>query len=94
VYWIWGSDIHRMPRDGGTPVKLRNARDFDVQAARVYFSEPQYFGGPDTNCLASIDPDGSNYRCLDRSTEAHGAVRVDATSVYFVRGTKVLRMDR
>jgi hypothetical protein len=94
LYWFWGSTIHRMPRTGGRPVNLGNARDFDIQAGRVYFSEWQS-GSGSTACLAAVDADGSNYKCLDRSSQWHGAVRVDARSVFFVRGgTKILRIDR
>lgn len=91
VYWVHNGVLRSVPRAGGTPTVIGGAIDFgfDLHAHRVYWSEQNNPG-----CLFAADPDGGNKVCIDHSSEPHGLVRVDDTSVYFVRGSSLVRKNR
>ena len=64
----------------------------DANGGKVYFGQSAY--GSFDGCLVRANPDGSDATCIDRGKHAYGTVKVDDSSVFFLRDGDVYRLPR
>lgn len=74
--------------------KAPSGSDVDVSGGRVYWNQDQTLDGTYPGCLGSANLDGTDGRCLDQGAHSYGGVRVDDTTIFFIRDGDIYRLRR
>ena len=93
--FVRGSGVWRIPLDGSDPQLLwatSSDGDIDANGGRVYWTQNPMDGYP--GCLGRANLDGTDGQCIDQGDHQYAGVRVDDTSVFFIRDGQILRLPR
>jgi len=95
------TSVLRVPRTGGDAMVLATnstglpdgyASDFDLNDGLAYWTEHQRLGQP--GCVKRVAVTGGSATCIDTGYWRYGSVHVDATSVFFIRDTEIVRIAK
>jgi len=93
--FVRGGGVWRIPLDGTDPQLLwatSSNGDIDANGGHVYWTQNPVDGYP--GCLGRANLDGTDGQCIDQGDHQYGGVRVDDTSVFFIRDGQILQLPR